>query len=403
MRLAVVSPFVDRRHGTERALAELLERLARNYACEIHLHSQRVEDLAITGARAVRDGNRGAIFWHRVPVFPGPPMIRFMAWVFLNRAARRWNSFFRGLTFDLILSPGINCFDADAVVVHVIFQRLHELSREEIGDLSGRPGLLRRIHRRLYYWLMSSLERRVYTRAQISLATVSKRAAGLLARYFQREGVCAISYGVDSEQFSPSRRLARRDEERSRRNFCNDELVLLLIGNAWHTKGLATVFSAMRALPGLPLQLMIVGSDEVEPFRKLAARLGILHRCHWLAPDEDVLKFYAAADIYVGPSLEDNFALPALEAMACGLPVITSVDNGGSQAITEGVDGFVLSDPRDGSALAQLLLRLYEHPDMRQRVGENAARTASAYTWDRNAAQTMEFLEAALKRKRAES
>ena len=51
MRLAVVSPFVDRRHGTERALAELLERLARDYHCEIHLFAQRVEDLAVTNSK----------------------------------------------------------------------------------------------------------------------------------------------------------------------------------------------------------------------------------------------------------------------------------------------------------------------------------------------------------------
>src|ERR1700721_3105912 len=59
LRLAVVSPFVDRRHGTERALAELLERLARNYGCEIHLFAERVEDLAVTGSRAGAAGGSG--------------------------------------------------------------------------------------------------------------------------------------------------------------------------------------------------------------------------------------------------------------------------------------------------------------------------------------------------------
>ena len=54
MRLAVVSPFVDRRHGAERALAELLERLARDYGCEIHLYAQRVEDLSASGAITTR-------------------------------------------------------------------------------------------------------------------------------------------------------------------------------------------------------------------------------------------------------------------------------------------------------------------------------------------------------------
>ena len=102
----------------------------------------------------------------------------------------------------------------------------------------------------------------------------------------------------------------------------------------------------------------------------------------------------------MSPSFEDSFALPPLEAMACGLPVITSVNNGGSQIITEGTDGFVLSDSRDSAALAKLMRRLYEQPDLRKDNGENAARTAQAYTWERNAAETWDFLMFALENKR---
>jgi glycosyltransferase involved in cell wall biosynthesis len=86
--------------------------------------------------------------------------------------------------------------------------------------------------------------------------------------------------------------------------------------------------------------------------------------------------------------------------MACGLPVITSVNNGGSQIITEGVDGFVLPDPRDITALSSLVRRLYADPDLRLRVGENAARTARSYTWERNARETWDFLIATLAKKR---
>jgi glycosyltransferase involved in cell wall biosynthesis len=104
------------------------------------------------------------------------------------------------------------------------------------------------------------------------------------------------------------------------------------------------------------------------------------------------MQFYAAADVYAGPSLHDSFALPPIEAMACGLPVITSVTNGGSQIITEGLDGFVLNDAQDSVALSRLISRLYEQPDLRRSVGKNAARTAQSYSWERNASETWEFL-----------
>src|SRR5215472_13171952 len=72
LRLAVISPFVDRRHGTERALAELLERLAYTYGCDIHLYAQRVEDLTLSKCDVSADGKSGSICWHKVPSLPGP-------------------------------------------------------------------------------------------------------------------------------------------------------------------------------------------------------------------------------------------------------------------------------------------------------------------------------------------
>jgi glycosyltransferase involved in cell wall biosynthesis len=113
------------------------------------------------------------------------------------------------------------------------------------------------------------------------------------------------------------------------------------------------------------------------------------------------MQFYAAADVYVGPSLHDSFALPPAEAMACGLPVITSAQNGGAGMITDGVDGFVLNDPRDTAALAQLLRLLWEQPELRRRMGEWAARTAQHYTWERNARETLAFLAETLRRREA--
>src|SRR5213078_986345 len=84
VRLAVVSPFVDRRHGTERSLAELLERLASNEHCEIHLYAQRVDGLAVVQTRVPRAQESGAIIWHTVPSIPGLHLLQFLSWLILN-------------------------------------------------------------------------------------------------------------------------------------------------------------------------------------------------------------------------------------------------------------------------------------------------------------------------------
>src|SRR2546427_11620923 len=180
LRLAVVSPFVDRRHGTERALAELLERLAHTYHCEIHLYANRVEDLSVNNSGGVLPPGTGGIFWHKVPSVPGPHVLQFLCWFLLNSVCRRWDRWVHGVCCDLVLSPGINCLDADVVLVHALFHRLRELARAVRLD-SARPQFLRRLHRRAYYALLAGLERRIYANATVSLAAVSHRTDTRLA------------------------------------------------------------------------------------------------------------------------------------------------------------------------------------------------------------------------------
>jgi glycosyltransferase involved in cell wall biosynthesis len=112
-----------------------------------------------------------------------------------------------------------------------------------------------------------------------------------------------------------------------------------------------------------------------------------------------VLEFYAAADIYVSPSREDSFGLPVAEAMACGLPAITSANAGVSSLIHNSVDGFVMREPEDTQMLARILERLYRDAAYRRSIGEAAGRTAQQWTWDRSAAAAWELLQGLARRK----
>lgn len=393
MRLAVVSPFVDRRHGTERALAELLERLARDYYCQIHLYAQRVEDLAL-GESPSPKGQQGSITWHKVPAIPGPHLVQFLFWLFANAFCRWWDRCAHGLQVDLVFSPGINCLDADVVLVHALFYRLRELASGETNP-RGMSGLFRRLHRRAYYSVLTWRERRTYTNPKVTLAAVSQRTAALLNEYFGRANIRAIPNGVDATHFSPTKRLSLRSEARSRRHFRESDFVLLLIGNDWRNKGLSTILTAMAACHEIPLRLLVGGQDATASyFFEKAKRLGLDNQCQWETSFVDAVTLYASADAYVSPSYEDSFGLPVLEAMACGLLVITSAFAGVSQIITDNVDGFILGDPNDEAALARRLREL-EEPELRLRIGENAAKTAQLYSWDRHAAALYELLSVA--------
>jgi glycosyltransferase involved in cell wall biosynthesis len=411
LRLAVVTPFIDRQHGTERALAELLDRLSRDYACEIHLYAERIADLTLEcGASAPPLGSRpeetrttstsssGSITWHRVPSLPGPHLFKFVFWLMANTIIRWWHRVARGLRPDLVLSPGINCLDADFIIVHAVFHRLRELSQEQPRQPfvpETRTSTPRRLHRSAYYATVAALERVVYRNRKTKLAAVSQRTADLLALCFGRNDVPVIFNGIDTVQFSVPARLARRQGARFRRKLSDDEFVILLIGNDWRMKGLPAVLESIAAASDLPLRLIVAGSDVPANFQGIVDHLKVGNRCLWESTRPDVIDFYAAADVYVSPSREDSFGLPVAEAMACGLPVITSKFAGVSERIQNDRDGFILPDPTNVPALTTLLRTLHADPALRARIGESAASITQSWTWDHNAAETWTWLQSA--------
>jgi glycosyltransferase involved in cell wall biosynthesis len=403
LRIAVVSPFLDRRHGTERCIVEQIERFLGQPDCEVHIYSQSVQDMEVipyTPSSASPPNSRMAI-WHRIPALPGPHLFNFMWWYFANRVLRWFHQTFRAVRFDVVFSPGINCSDADAIVVHIVF---HEFFRLVHPDLRLHDAPLRSwpviLHRILYYRLIMALENRIYRNPKVSLAAVSRLTAGEITTHFARPDVTVIPNAVDLSRFNLPERLRRRRHTREALALSEDEFVLVLVGNDYKKKGLTPLLNAVAPLRNLPLRLLVVGRDNRAPFLEPIRRLGLEGCVQFPEPSSDVMQFYAAADVYAGPSLHDSFALPPIEAMATGLPVITSVTNGGSQIITDGFDGFVLQDAEDSESLSKIIHKLYEHVDFRRSVGENAARTVKSFTWERNADQTFAFLVRASERKR---
>jgi glycosyltransferase involved in cell wall biosynthesis len=378
-------------------MAELLERLARRYQCEIHLYSQHVSDLEVQVPCDAGGEHAGAIFWHKVPSVGGPQLVRFVWWLGANALVRRLDDLLGRRAIDLVLSPGINCLRPDVVIVHALFHRLDELSQLDTSDRAERLGFIRYFHRSAYYLFLTRLERLVYPQPSVHLAAVSQRTAGLLGRYFQREAVL-IPNGLDTSEFSVQLRVAGRKRARELRGYHDGDFVLLLIGNDWRIKGLPIILAAMAAAPDLPFRLLIVGSDSIGPFREMANRLGVADRCRWETPQRNVIEFYAAADLYVSPSSEDSFGLPVAEAMACGLPVITSVFAGVSSQIRDGVEGFVMCNPENAAALAALIAQLQSDEPLRRRIGDAGAVAAQSWTWDRSADALWNLLQSVSKR-----
>ena len=402
MRLAVISPFLDKNHGTERAVSELIERLARDYGCEIHVYSQRVEDVFLTPLDEMSQAARGWIRWHRVVSVPGPHLIQYLWWFVANTFQRWWDVRFRKLSPDLIFSPGINACDADVIQVPIVFEEFYQRVKPQLRFRHApRASWLRLFHRRLYYGLVRWLEGRIYRRSQVHLAGISGMVVAQLDAHFGRHDAVSIPYGVDVKCFEPQARLQRRSVARADLNLVPQTFALLLIGNDWRNKGLLTLIEALNECRNLPIQLLVVGKDDARPFEAAMRKLRLLNRITFLAPSKDVMKFYAAADAYAGPSLQDAYGLPVIEAMASGLPVIASINAGASEIINHGANGLLLRDPTNAVELAGLIRRLVNDPSLRELLAGNAVNTARQCTLDHNAAAMWELLNKASARKRA--
>lgn len=389
-RIAVLSPFVDRHHGTERIIAEWISRLTASF--EIHLYSQHVAELDLS-----------QITWHRIPKLPGPYLLNYMWWFGANHLWRAWDRRFRSLSYDLVFTPGINCLDADVISVHIVFAEFCRLARTELSfrtnPMRSWPRLL---HRRLYYKFITLMERRIYSSAKHQLILIAKKTAEDLRRHYSRSDPLPIVYvGLNHEIFNLRNRLHLRSQSREALRLAESTFVLLLVGNDWKKKGLNALLASLSYLRDLNVVLLIVGRDEPSPYKVLAQQYGVEAMLKFLSPRSDVVFYYSAADVNIGPSLEDTFALPTAEAMACALPVITSLDNGTSEIIVNGRDGLLLESATDAHELASKIRQLYLDRDLCKRLGENGARAVAPYTWDDNATRVGAIFEEACLRKSA--
>lgn len=387
-RLAVLSPFLDKSHGTERIVVEWISQLSGEF--EIHVYSQCVEDLDLS-----------QVTWHRIPKLPGPHLVNFLWWFAANYMWRQWDRRFRGLRYDLVFTPGANCFDADAISVHIVFGKfLRQVGHELKFNLHSPWFWPRLLHRRLYYRLAVWLERVAYRNPKTALILTAQKIAADLERFYGRHERCIVLYpGLDHAIFDTARRKELRESARKQLGLAEDRFVLMLVGNDWHSKGIRTLLDALACLQDLPVDLLVVGGDDPTPFRAMVLERGLGPRVHFHPIRKDIEFYYAATDLYTGPSLEDTFALPPAEAMACGLPVIVTREMGVSEIITHGEDGLILEDARDVAGLAAMIRRLYGDAGFRERVGQKAAETARQYTWERNGRELAAIFGDLLRRK----
>jgi D-inositol-3-phosphate glycosyltransferase len=242
-------------------------------------------------------------------------------------------------------------------------------------------------------------ERQVLTRADRIIAATPAEQAQLEWLYkADASKVTVIPPGVDTSHFYP----IPADEARQYIGLAPDARMILFVGRIEPLKGVSTLIKAVACLQlknlKEPVHLAVIGGDpEAAPAEISAEMVRLQKLCDDLTVGKMVVflgkrgqdtlpYYYSAAEVVVMPSHYESFGMVALEAMACGTPVIASQVGGLAFLVQDGVTGYTVPDG-DEDILCEKLALILGDESLRQRMGRNAAEYAQNYDWRKIARQ----------------
>lgn len=244
------------------------------------------------------------------------------------------------------------------------------------------------------HWSNLYLERAILGADGPWVVTNSKLVEGHVRHYYGCDPgrVHVVYNGVDSGQFNPLQVRVNRDKVRTRLGLKSTDKALLYVSNNWKRKGLSVLLRAVADLgdDGNMLHVLVVGRGKPAQFLRLSESLGIDTRVHLIGATDQVESYYGAADLAVLPTMYDPFSNVCLEAMACKLPVMTTAENGASELICPGENGFIQGNPRSWKELSELLRKALKS-DLTA-MGEAARTRVTGMTREQNMRETLDVI-----------
>jgi UDP-glucose:(heptosyl)LPS alpha-1,3-glucosyltransferase len=360
--------FSKEKGGAERYLVDLCTRMAAE-GYEVHVYTEH------------HDQEDPRIYFHPVKTIPFPRSLRLLT--FATRATRE----IEDGNYDIIFGVG-NTLKADILQPHggVHWAWFWRSLRAYENPIVWMIKLLGRIFS-LKQWVSGWVEDASYQAKRLrAIIAISDMVKQDMMRWYQvpEERIHVVYNGVDIERFHPRNRQYR--EEVRRRHGFGDDLVILFVSNNFQMKGLNFLIKALAKVKKggpPPFKLLILGRDRQESHLRLAREKGIFEEVIFAGSTDEPEKYYGASDLLVHPTFYDACSLTVLEALASGLPVITTHSNGASGIITQGQEGFVISDPRKDQALAEKVL-LFLNREKLEKASIAARRLAESYSLERN-------------------
>ena len=380
MKIALVNKTFSLSHGGGERFSVNLTMALRRQGHEVHVFAQQVENLP------------EQVILHGIPMGRKPSFRRVLS--FANRA----RDMLAGEVFDIVYG-----------LTQIFPQDLHRM-----GGGIHRHWMRVRYPFAPWRWLNYLinpthlvnlyLESRIYKtgnfRCIVTNSELCKRHA---QEYYgvPPERVFVIYNGVDHAVFDPEKVLLHRERMREEIGLSRTDVAVLFVASNWKRKGLDVLLRAVSVLgeKGRSFHVVVVGRGNPATINRLIRRLNLEGRVHFCGPTHSVDKYYGAGDLLALPTLYDPFANVCLEAMACGLPVVTSAANGAAEIIRQGENGLIQQEATNARELGLLLVHFLGE-EQRRKMGQAARDTALKFTTERNLAETVELFRQVLEEKR---
>ena len=230
------------------------------------------------------------------------------------------------------------------------------------------------------------LEKRMFTAGDTGGAKVvianSLMVKEEIIRFYQypADRIHVIYNGLPQRKIDPE----LRAQTRKRLGLTPYDYVLLFSGSGWSRKGLKFAIDGIRRANLSRPMLLVTGRGD-------ARRYPTSGRVQFLGPMREMDPYFAAADVFILPTVYDPFSNACLEALAAGLPVITTSANGFSEVLQPGIDGEVLDDPTDSEAIARAI-EGWSDPERRDAIKPHLLKLASKLTIEENVRATLEVI-----------
>lgn len=375
MDIALAFSGCHRRGGVERSVWELARHLSRRHS--VTVYANEIDTRGLDGVNFVS---------------LGPQRGSALRLVYFHRSLRRA---LLGSCHDHIISFGVGGADADVLWVNSVHRAwLRESRRSSRDRRARRLSVLRYMLPR--HQVLLAMERRYFRRGQPQSIVVVADAAGCdLRRIYgvRADKISVIHNGFSPEEFSPERRSDRRSEARREFGFSDDDLVVLMAANELDRKGFNVLLDAQALADEEGLQVLLVGraAPSAAHWDKIR-RYGTAERFKYAGTESDMGRVHAAADLFVLPTLYEAFSLAIIEALASGLPVVTSNVPGAADRIIDDVNGRLLTNAGSPAELATVL-REAADADRRAAWGKNAPRAVEDLTWEAISKQAERLIE----------